>query len=1021
MPLAASSSRQLAMIVIGGALVWRRAFAFVPYHHGRKFGMSRTLRFMTASTSASDTSNSNDENNSDITWSTDKVRSTFINYFQDSHHHVFQPSSACAPLNDPTLLFTNAGMNQFKPIFLGQVDPQSPLARLKRVVNAQKCIRAGGKHNDLEDVGRDTYHHTFFEMLGTWSFDDYFKEKAIDMAWDLLVNVYKLDPERIYATYFNGNDQVDEDVDARNCWLKYLPESRVIACDARDNFWEMGDTGPCGPCSEIHYDRRSIDDSSGERPDARHLVNADDPNVIEIWNIVFIQYNRDEKGLQLLPAKHIDTGMGLERLVSILQLKTSNYDIDVFQPIFAQLAKHSKIGAYEGRVGQDDVDLKDTAYRAIADHVRTLSFAIADGAVPNNEGRGYVLRRILRRATRYGQQILKAEPGFFATLVPVVVETFGEFYPELKAAQSTITEIIQEEEQAFSSMLERGIKYFDDMQHELQESGETVVSGSRAFYLYDTLGFPIDLTELMAQEAGMSLDVKGFETEMEQQKNRSRQAQKAARAGGAPALELIAEQTAWLADNDVEPTDDSFKYKWDVELPATVMAIFSEDGFLEDGAEAREGDFVGVILDKSSYYAESGGQVADTGIVEIWNDSKTVSGKFNVKDSQVYAGFILHKGVIEGGSLRVGQAVNCKVDYERRRLIAPNHSMTHVLNAALRQVLGADCDQRGSLCNEEKLRFDFSYKKALTPAQLKAVEDYCQNVVKKKQVVISQVMPLDEAKQINGVRAVFGEVYPDPVKVVTVGDETSVEFCGGTHLSNTAEAEAFVLVEETAVAKGIRRISAVTKGAAKQAIAEGQRFVELVNELEKIPATTSDLDKKAGAVRKDLDAAFVATTIKAELRGKIEGIQKNASEAKKKEMQQRVDLCLNDVRREVEAANAAGKKSLVLNVDIGADSKASQRVTNTIKELAPDLAFFGLSEEEVGSGGKVLAFACVPDELVDVGFKADEWVRVALEACGGRGGGRPNNAQGQAQECQSIESVIETATSFAESKVQAIA
>ena len=736
-------------------------------------------------------------------------------------------------------------------------------------------------------------------------------------------------------------------------------------------------------------------------------------------NIVFIQYNRDEKGLQQLPSKHIDTGMGLERLVSILQQKSSNYDIDVFQPLFEKLATHSKVGPYTGRVGADDVDLKDTAYRAIADHARTLSFAIADGAVPNNEGRGYVLRRILRRATRYGQQILRAEPGFFASLVPVVVETFGEFYPELKAAQSTINEIIQEEEEAFSSMLERGIKYFDEMQQELQATGETVVSGSKAFYLYDTLGFPVDLTELMAQEAGMTLDVKGFELEMEQQKNRSRQAQKASRAGGAPTLELIAEQTAWLADNAIEPTDDGFKYKWNVELPATVMAIFGEDGFLAENAEANEGDFVGIILDKSSYYAEAGGQVADTGTIDIWDAANKVSGTFEVKDTQVYAGFVLHKGVIANGSLRVGQAVNCKVDYERRSLVAPNHSMTHVLNSALRQVLGGDCDQRGSLCNDEKLRFDFSFKKALTLDQLRAVEQFCQDVIAKEQPVSSKVMPLEEAKKINGVRAVFGEVYPDPVRVVSVGGKTSVEFCGGTHLENTAEAGAFVLVEETAVAKGIRRITAVTKDAAKEAVAVGENFANLVERIEALPADTPDLDKQVGAVRKDLDAAFVSATIKAELRARIEDVQKIAAESKKKELQRRVDRCLNDVKREVEAAKDAGKNAFVLNVDIGADSKASQRVMNTIKDLAPEMAFCGLSEEEPGSGGKVLAFACVPDGLVASGFKADDWIRTALESCGGRGGGKPNSAQGQAQECSDINAVLDAANTFAESALKA--
>ena len=774
----------------------------------------------------------------------------------------------------------------------------------------------------------------------------------------------------------------------------------------------MGDTGPCGPCSEVHYDR------IGDR-DASALVNADDPDVIEIWNIVFIQYNRDEKGLSQLPQKHIDTGMGLERLVSILQNHRSNYDIDVFQPLFDKIAEHSKVGSYEGKVGEDDTTLKDTAFRAIADHARTLSFAIADGAVPNNEGRGYVLRRILRRATRYGQQILKAEPGFFQTLIPVVVETFGDAFPELRENQATIQEIIQEEEEAFSNMLDRGIKFFTELESEVKDQGGNRVEGDKAFFLYDTLGFPIDLTELMAEEAGMTVDTGGFAKEMEIQKQRSREARNAAKSGGAPRLELLAEQTAALADNGVFPTDDGFKYKWDVELPATVMAVYGTDGFYEKDAPIEEGTYVGLILDKTSYYAEAGGQEADFGTLSVVNASGDVVGSFEVRDVQAFGGFLLHTGVMTKGSIEVGSTVNCKVDYERRRDVAPNHSMTHVLNAALRQVLGDTVDQRGSLCNDEKLRFDFSHKKAMSAKQLRLTEEYCQKIVSDAQKVSAKTMPLDEAQKIEGVRAVFGEVYPDPVRVVSIGDKTSVEFCGGTHISNTAEAEAFVLVEETAVAKGIRRIAAVTKDAAKNAIAEGERFKEKVSETESLDAKTPDLDKMAGSVRKDLDEAFLSAPLKAELRSRLEGIQKKANEAKKAALAQRVDKCLNAVKEDVNAAIADGKNCLVLNVDIGADSKASQRIMNEVKKIAPDLAFLGVSEEEPGSGGKLLAFSLVPDALVDAGLKADEWIRSTLEACGGRGGGRPTNAQGQAPQCENVDGAIAAANEFAATKVEA--
>ena len=786
----------------------------------------------------------------------------------------------------------------------------------------------------------------------------------------------------------------------------------------------MGDTGPCGPCSELHFDR------IGHR-DAAPLVNADDPDVIEIWNIVFIQYNRNSPSdLATLPAQHIDTGMGLERLVSILQQKTSNYDIDVFQPLFAKIATFSKVGAYGGLVGSDDTTLRDTAYRAIADHARALTFALADGAVPNNEGRGYVLRRILRRATRYGQQILQAEPGFFATLVPVVVETFGEAYPELIQQQEVIQEIIEGEEQAFSTMLDRGIKFFGELEEELQEAKETVVTGQKAFFLYDTLGFPIDLTELMAEEAGLTVDSKGFSQEMEAQKDRSRQAQKAARSGGAATLELQAEETSQLSNANIEPTDDGFKFKWDVSLPATIMAIYPDFEESKRQMELKQGDSVGLVLDKTSFYAEAGGQEADVGTLELLaEDGETVLGKITVTDAQSYAGFVLHTGVVEdligAETLTVdigASAVNCKVDYDRRRLIAPNHSMTHVLNAALRSILGETVDQRGSLCNEEKLRFDFSHKKALSAKEVKQAEEYCQRVVANGEAVTSQVMPLEEAKKISGVRAVFGEVYPDPVRVVSVGEETSVEFCGGTHLSNTAEAKSFVIVEETAVAKGIRRITAVTGSAAEEAAEEGERLQTQIEEVEGLAVETPDLDKQAGALRKDLDAAFASASVKAELRGRIEKIQKKANEAKKAALAQRVDIVLNDVRKDVEAAVADKKRVLVLNVDIGADSKASQQILNAVKKVAgDDMAFLGVSEEDPGSGGKLMAFAFVPDSLVEDGFKADEWIRSTLESCGGRGGGKPGNAQGQAQECSDVDAVIAAANSFADSKASEVA
>ena len=983
-------------------------------------------------------------------WTTNQVRQSFIDYFQQQRGHQYVPSSPCVPLQDPTLLFTNAGMNQFKSIFLGQVEPNTIYESLECVVNSQKCIRAGGKHNDLDDVGRDTYHHTFFEMLGTWSFNNvYFKQQAIQYAFEILTTVYQLDPNRLYATYFMGDEKVPMDTESRDFWLEYLPPDHVIPCTAKDNFWEMGDTGPCGPCTEIHYDR------IGNGRNAASLVNQDDPNVIEIWNIVFIQYNRDiEASLSTLPAQHVDTGMGLERLVSILQNRTSNYDIDCFQPLFRKIAEYSMAGPYTGRVEGDgvaddnndsntsgetvDACLKDTAYRAIADHARTLSFAIADGAVPNNEGRGYVLRRILRRATRYGQQVLKAPSGFFASLIPVVVETFGPSYPELIAAQDRIIEIIQEEEQSFSTMLDRGIKYFTELKETLAENQQTVVSGDQAFFLYDSLGFPIDLTEQMAQEAQLTVDKDGFQNAMEEQKQRSRSAQRSARFSGTenaeyPALEFIAEQTVYLTEQGVHVTDDGFKYKDNVQLPATIMDIYTVNGFVSssnadtDAVTVNVGDYVGLVLDKTSFYSESGGQETDTGRIELvdtTNGGSTVVGVMDVLDVQVYGGFIVHKGVIVSGEeWTTGLHVTCHVNYDRRQRIAPNHSMTHVLNAALRQVLGDGIEQRGSLCNEEKLRFDFSHKKAMTLSELEEVERICQTVVSNNEEVTSDLMPLSEAKEIEGVRAVFGEVYPDPVRVIRIGTDTSVEFCGGTHITNTGAAEAFVVVEETAVAKGIRRITAVTKDLAKEAMERGHAFTSLIESLERLdPSTVSDLDKQAGNVRKDLDAASISACIKAELRARIENIQKAASEAKAKELQQKVDTIVNDVKVVVQDALAAQAPFVVTSVDIGSDAKTSQKITNAVKKAAPNLPFLGISEEEPGSGGKVFVFAVVPDSCLssnsnDKQLKADEWVLSALQKYNGRGGGKPNSAQAQAQSCDDINEIYNAATTFAQSKL----
>eukprot|EP00638_Chattonella_subsalsa_P000158 CAMPEP_0117753108 /NCGR_PEP_ID=MMETSP0947-20121206/12026_1 /TAXON_ID=44440 /ORGANISM="Chattonella subsalsa, Strain CCMP2191" /LENGTH=1008 /DNA_ID=CAMNT_0005571921 /DNA_START=114 /DNA_END=3140 /DNA_ORIENTATION=- len=955
-------------------------------------------------------------------WSSSVVRQTFLDYFVKKQDHTNYPSSPVVPLSDPTLLFANAGMNQFKPIFLGQTDPSSPLASLKRAVNTQKCIRAGGKHNDLEDVGKDTYHHTFFEMLGTWSFNgDYFKKEAISWAFEILTQEYGLDSSRLYATYFGGDevDGLEADTEARDFWLQFLPPERVLACGKKDNFWEMGDVGPCGPCSELHYDR------IGGR-DAAALVNADDPNVIEIWNLVFIQYNREEGGqLKLLPNKHVDTGMGFERLVSVLQDKSSNYDTDVFTPLFSKIQDVTGAAPYEGKLGEEDINLRDTAYRVLADHVRTLTFAIADGAIPSNEGRGYVLRRILRRAVRFGQQILGAEKGFFQKLVPVVIENFSDVFPELKEKQDQVEAIIKDEEDSFSQLLERGVKYFKEMELELKSSKTTQIPGNRAFYLYDTLGFPVDLTQLMAEEVGLSVDISGFEAEMDQQKQRSRDAGKKKIMGNRGNLALGAEQTAELASKGLTATDDAQKYSWDVTPSAKIVGIYNYDGFVER-MESGEESVAGILLESTSFYAEAGGQVADSGEILIKDESGATLTVVDVQDVQSFAGYILHIGTVKKGEVKVGDEGTLSVDYVRRKKTAPNHTMTHVMNYALLKVLGSGVDQRGSLVNEEKLRFDFSHNKPMSPKELANVESIVNNVIQEKKPVYNKVVPLSDAKAINGLRAVFGEVYPDPVRVVSVGydiDEltsdpekeewasSSIEFCGGTHIDNTEEAEAFVLTEETGIAKGIRRLSGITGADAVEAIKAGAIIEEKVTEVEKSSEGPEVVEKLVVSLRQEVDDLLISASLKPVLRSRLEKVAKEALKKKKQASQAAIDKAIQKLKDTLTNEGLTDRKVIVMEVGIGVDSKAVKNVLNVVGKMAPQAAFMGLSVDQ--ESGKLLCFASVPEDLVAQGLKAGEWVMTGLEPCGGRGGGRPNMAQGQAPSAENILISLENAKKFA--------
>ncbi|GAA0174133.1 aminoacyl-tRNA synthetase [Lithospermum erythrorhizon] len=943
-------------------------------------------------------------------WSAKKTRDEFFRFFKNKEH-VYWKSSPVVPHNDPTLLFANAGMNQFKPIFLGTADPNTALSKLKRAVNTQKCIRAGGKHNDLDDVGKDTYHHTFFEMLGNWGFGDYFKAEAIDWAFELLTKVYGLPAERIYATYFGGDAKfgLPPDDEAKELWLKYLPPARVLPFGSKDNFWEMGDTGPCGPCSEVHFDR------IGGR-DASSFVNNDDPTVIEIWNLVFIQFNRESDGtLKPLPAKHVDTGMGFERLTSILQNKMSNYDTDVFVPIFDAIKQATGAREYSGKVGLDDVDNIDMAYRVVADHIRTLSFAIADGSCPGNEGREYVLRRILRRAVRYGTEVLKAKQGFFSGLVKVVVDLMGDVFPELRQREKHITEIIADEEASFGRTLLRGIEKFKEAAQEVQGK---VLSGQDAFVLWDTYGFPLDLTQIMAEEQGLVVDVDGFNVAMDEARERSRSAQNK-QDGGAIVME--AEATSFLHKKSVPVTNDSFKFTWFQDHESVIKAIYTGCEFL-DSADAN--NEIGVILESTSFYAEQGGQIYDTGSLE------TSSGSFQVSNVQIFGGYILHIGSfsMQSGKFSVGDKVICKVDYDRRILIAPNHTCTHMLNFALREVLGTHVDQKGSIVLPEKLRFDFSHGKPVKPEELRKIEDIVNEQIKAELDVSSKEATLADAKQIKGLRAVFGEVYPDPVRIVAIGRKVddlvanpnndewlsiSAELCGGTHISNTREAKLFALLSEEGIAKGIRRVTAVTLDCAIKAAELASSLEQEVNEASKMEGSL--LEQKVTSLNGRVEAAAIPAAKKADLKSKISALQSQVIKYKKKIAEENMQKAVKVATEMAQDAASKGLPFCVLQVNVGADNAAVREAV--VKVMEKGMPTLVVSVDETGN--KVLVCAGVPEKSDSCKqLKVREWLDAALKPLKGKGGGGKGGiAQGQGSDLTHVDDAMDVAMSFAKMKL----
>ncbi len=943
-------------------------------------------------------------------WTSDVVRSTFIQYFKEKREHTFwRACPLLPPGGDQTLLFVNSGMVQYKPIFVGKRPQNHPFETMKRAANSQKCIRAGGKHNDLEDVGKDNYHHTYFEMLGNWSFGDYFKAEAIAWAWDLLTNVYGLPGDRMYATYFEGNEALNmpADLEAKELWGKYLKPHQILPGNMKDNFWEMGDTGPCGPCSELHFDR------IGGR-NARDLVNQDDPNVLEIWNLVFMQFFRHEdRSLTPLPDKHVDTGMGFERLVSVLQNKTSNYDTDVFAPIFQAIldlrikewTKNGKKGAepipYGGRMGADDVDGTDTAYRVISDHIRTLTFGITDKIQPSNNGRGYVLRRILRRGVRYGKQFLNLPDGFFSALVETVVVAYGAAFPELSATGNMehVMAIMKDEEDAFLKTWVTGAKLMSTIVKDVKAKGGKVVSGEDAARLYQSAGFPVDLTRLMAEEEGLTVDEQAFEKAQKAHQEASKGDGKSS-SGGVKIVLETAETSILEKDKQVGPTDDSLKYG-DVSGKIDglkVKAIFNGTEFVD---VATKGNKYGFVLDKTPFYAEQGGQVSDTGAF-----SNASNGNFAVTHANRFGPYVLHCGEVTEGTFNVEEDVAGQVNAEYRSLILPNHTMTHVLNLALRAVLGKagqkEVDQKGSLCDSEKLRFDFNCQKPLKQEQLAEVEEICNDQIKKQLEVYCKVVPLASAKSIATLRAVFGETYPDPVRVVSVGQKVetllsdptnpewlnySVELCGGTHMGNTKESVQFVLVEESGIAKGIRRVKCLTGKLAQEAEATRAAFAQRVKDADALPV--ENLETEERAMNQELDKIVCSAAAKMQFRTDVKKITKKVVKYKKglaaklgKEALAKADVVANEVKE-------SGEKFRVLFFDFAADGKISKKVLTAMTKIH-DVPYMIVAVNTAKNN--ISCFSSVGKshhEKID----ASKWCNALKDKFGGRGGGKPTNSQ----------------------------
>ena len=860
-----------------------------------------------------------------------EIRESYKRFFE-SKGHLIVPSAPMVVKDDPTLMFTNAGMNQFKDIILGNRAPKS-----RRVADSQKCLRVSGKHNDLEEVGHDTYHHTMFEMLGNWSFGDYFKKEAIGWAWEYLVDVLKLDPSILYATVFEGSPEegLERDNDAAAIWEQYLPKDHILNGNKHDNFWEMGDTGPCGPCSEIHMDSRS--EAEKAQVPGRELVNKDHPQVIEIWNLVFMQYNRKaDHSLEPLPAKVIDTGMGFERLVRALQGKQSNYDTDVFQPIIKQ------IGALTGLdYGKDEKT--DIAMRVVADHIRTIAFSITDGQLPSNAKAGYVIRRILRRAVRYAYTFLGQKEAFLYKLLPVLIDNMGDAYPELGQQKTLIEKVIIEEEESFLRTLDTGIKLLDKVMADTKAAGKTQISGVNAFTLYDTYGFPLDLTELILRENGMTVNIDEFNAEMAKQKERARNA-------------AAVENGDWVVLKEGETEFVGYDF---TEYETSILRYRE--------VKQKSGIIYQIVLDKTPFYAEMGGQVGDTGV--IVSEFETI----DIIDTKKENGLPVH--ICKKLPEHPEAPMMACVDTDKRHACEANHTATHLVDEALREVLGTHVEQKGSLVSPDGLRFDFSHFQKVTDDELRQVERLVNEKIRMDLPLQEhRDLPIEEAKKLGAI-ALFGEKYGDKVRVVQFGN--SIEFCGGVHASSTGRIGMFKIISESSIAAGVRRIEAITGEAVENMVASLQDTINGIKAL--LPGASIE-----ASVKKALDE-------NAQLKKQLEEFQKEkAGQLKGNLIAQAKDVNGIKVISAVIQASAAMAKDLVFGI-------RGEMTTGTIVVLG--------SEED----GKPMLTVSVSEDLTSR-FNAGQMVREAAKLIQGGGGGQPHFATAGGKNPAGLQAAVESIT-----------